>query len=271
MDSQRTPLDNTSLELNWVRTGPRDLGTVVLIHPVGLDLTYWGEQIEALRTRYDVIAFDLPGHGRSPGRPEDVTFARFAAATAALIEQQAAAPVHVVGISVGGMIAQTLALSHPALVRSLTLIATAATFSQQGRTVIGRRAEAIQAGGMAAVVAPFLERWFTPETLAQRPDITDRITKTLLGDDPSIQAAMWTMVAGLDVLERLSEIECPTLVLVGDRDPSTPPAFSAVIAEHIAGSQMAVLPDASHMIFLEQPDLINRHLMEFLKAELEGV
>jgi len=256
---------SVSSELNWIRTGPRDAGTVLLIHPVGLDLTYWGDQIEALRARYDVIAFDLPGHGRSPGRPEDVTFAGFASATASLIEQHAAAPVHVVGISVGGMIAQTLALSHPALVRSLTLIATAATFSEEGRTVIGRRAETIQTGGMAAIVAPFLERWFTPETLTQRPDLSDRITKTLLGDDPGVQAAMWTMVAGLDVLERLDQIKCPTLILVGDRDPSTPPAFSAAIAERIAGSRMVVLPNASHMLFLEQPDLINRHLLEFLQ------
>lgn len=127
---ERAIMDSTSIssdkivssELNWVRTGPRDLGTVVLIHPVGLDLTYWGDQIEALRSRYDMIAFDLPGHGRSPGRPEDVTFARFASATAALIEQHTAAPVHVVGLSVGGMIAQTLALARPALVRSLTLL-----------------------------------------------------------------------------------------------------------------------------------------------------
>ncbi len=254
-----------SLELNWIRTGPRGSSTVILIHPVGLDLTYWGDQIEALRARYDVIAFDLPGHGRSPGRPEDVTFARFASAIAALIEQQVAAPVHVVGISVGGMIAQTLALSHPALVRSLTLIATAATFSKEARTVIGQRAQTIQTGGMPAIVAPFLERWFTPEALAQRPDLIDRITKTLLRDDPAIQAAMWTMVAGLDVLERLDEIKCPTLVLVGDRDPSTPPVFSATLAERIAGSQMIVLPNASHMLFLEQPDLTNSHLLAFLQ------
>ena len=197
--------ESISPELNWTRTGPRSAGTVVLIHPVGLDLTYWGDQIEALRSRYDVIALDLPGHGRSPGRPEDVTFAGFASAIAALVGQQAAAPVHVVGLSVGGMIAQTLALVHPALVRSLTLIATAATFSPEGRTVIGRRAETIQAGGMQAIIAPFLERWLTPETRAERPDLIDRITKTLLGDDPAIQAAMWTMVAGLDVLGRLGE------------------------------------------------------------------
>ena len=67
------------------------------------------------------------------------------------------------------------------------------------------------------------------------------------------------------MLGRLGEINCPTLVLVGDRDPSTPPALSAALAEQIAGSKMIVLPDASHMIFLEQPALINRHLLEFLQ------
>ncbi len=257
---------NISSELNWVRTGPSDAATVVLLHPVGLDLTYWGDQIEALRVQYDVIALDLPGHGRSSGKPEEITFAHFASAVAALIEQQTSAPVHVVGLSVGGMIAQTLALDYPALVRSLTLIATAATFSDEGRAIIARRAETIQTGGMQAIVAPFLGRWLTPETLTQRPDIADRITKTLLAGAPAIQAAMWTMVSGLATLDRLHEIHCPTLVLVGDRDPSTPPAFSAALAGRIPGAEMRVLPDASHMVFLEQPALLSQHLLEFLQT-----
>ena len=253
-------------QLNWIRTGPRTGGTVVLIHPVGLDLTYWSAQVDALRGDHDVVAFDLPGHGRSPGQPEDVSFAGFAAATAALIDHVGAGPVHLVGISVGGMIAQTLALSHPSLARSLTLIATAATFSDTGRAAVGARADAIRAGGMAAVVRPFLDRWFTPETLAGRPHLVDRVTKTLLADDPAIQAAMWTMVAGLDVLDRLGEVRCPTLVLVGDRDASTPPAVSATLAEAIRGARLVVLPDASHMVHLEQPEAVNAELLQFLSG-----
>ncbi len=251
-------------ELNWVRTGPRGSSPVVLIHPVGFDLTYWGDQIEALRSTHDVVAFDLPGHGRSAGGPADVTFGRLAAAVAGLVGQLGAGPAHVVGVSVGGMVAQTVALSYPHRVRSLTLAATASTFSDAGRAVLRARAEAIRTGGMAAVVRPFLDRWFTPETIAGRPDLMDRITKTLLGDDPAVQTAMWTMIAGLDLADRLGEVDRPTLVLVGDRDPSTPPAMSVALAERVRGARLIVLPGASHMVHLEQPDAVNAEVSAFL-------
>ena len=85
------------------------------------------------------------------------------------------------------------------------------------------RAELVRTQGMAAVVESSLQRWFTQETRERRPDITDRLTKTLLGDDAVTHASIWDIISGLDLDDRLSEISCPTLVLVGEKDPSTPP------------------------------------------------
>jgi len=252
--------------LNWVRTSSDLPETVVLIHAVGQDLTYWDRQIEALQGRYNVVAFDLPGHGRSSGAPEDWSFDYAAALVAKLIEEVSAKPVHLVGISFGGMIAQVITLTRPGLVRSLTLIGTASHFPEVVRDGMRARAKTARAGGMAAVLQSSLERWFTPETRTQRPDIVDRITKTLLGNDPATHAAIWDVISKLDIHTRLGEIRCPTLILVGERDPSTPPSVAYGLLEAIPSAKITVIPDASHIVTVEAPAAVNDALEEFLNA-----
>ena len=255
--------------LHWVRTGVEHPETVVLIHAVGYDLTYWDRQIEALQTDYNVIAFDLPGHGRSHKEAEGWSFHKAAQHITALIEAVSDRPVHLVGISFGGMLAQTVVLARPDLVRTLTLIATASTFPQPVRESMRARAQAIRSGGMAAVLQSSLERWFTPELRTRRPDIVDRVTKTVLHDDPETQAAIWEMIAGFDVHNRLHEIKCPTLVLVGELDPSTPPSAATALAQGIPGAKVIILPRASHIMTVEAPEAVNSELQKFLGMAFE--
>ncbi len=255
--------------LNWIRTSAENPETVVLIHAVGHDLTYWDRQIEALRDRYNVVAFDLPGHGRSTGSAGQWSFPYAAATVAKLIEETSATPVHLVGISFGGMIAQVTTLARPELVRSLTLIGTASHFPDAVREAMKARAGAVRAGGMAAVLQPSLERWFTPETRRQRPDIMDRITKTLLADDPATHAAIWELIAELDLHHRLGEIRCPTLILVGEHDPSTPPNVAYELFHAIQGATIQVIPSASHIVTVEKPAAVNAALIAFLEQQVE--
>ncbi len=253
--------------INLVRTGPRGGTPVILVHPVGLDLGYWDRQIDTLRGTHDVVAFDLPGHGRTPGTPADWTLDKAAACLGQVIHGLEAGPAHLVGLSVGGMISQALALAQPELVRSLTLIDTAAAFAEPGRTAMRERAETARRAGMAAVLDSTIKRWFTAETERDRPHLIDRVSKTLLADDPLIHAAMWNMIAGLDLVPELHRIACPTLILVGELDPSSPPASAQVLKENIAGARMHVIAGASHMAPLERHEDINAHLARFLAAE----
>ena len=252
------------MALNWIRTGTDRASTVLFVHPVGFDLTYWDRQIAALSESYNVVAFDLPGHGRSAGEPSEWSFDKAASMVAGLIEEIGDGPVHLVGVSFGGMIAQTTVLARPDLIRSLTLIGTASKFSVEAGAGMKSRAEAVRKGGMAAVLSSSLDRWFTPETRARRPDLIDRVTKTVLGDDPAIHAAIWEIIAEFNVHDRLGEIRCPTLVLVGELDPSTPPAAAATLTEAIPGARMVVFPNASHLVQLEAPEEVNAELKFFL-------
>ncbi len=250
--------------VNVVRCGPRGQAPVVLVHAVGLDLTYWDRQIATLGKCHDVVAFDLPGHGRSPGAPADWSLDKAQAVLAGVIRATGAACAHVVGLAVGGMIAQATALAHPALVRSLTLIDTAARFAEAGRAGMRERAKTTRAGGMPAVLQSTLERWFTPETMAGRPDLIDRVTKTLLRDDPAVHAAMWDMIAALDLVAELHRVSCPTLILVGEHDQSSPPAAARQLRDGIDGATMHVIARAAHLSPLEWPEVVDGYLLPFL-------
>jgi 3-oxoadipate enol-lactonase len=103
------------------------------------------------------------------------------------------------------------------------------------------------------------------ETVKTRPDILDRVRKALFARDPAVHAAMWEMIAGLDLTDRLHEIVRPTQILVGELDPSCPPAAARAMYDQIAGSRMTVLPDTSHMTILERPQLISEQLASFLE------
>ena len=250
--------------LNWVRTSTEKPETVVLIHAVGHDLTYWDRQIEALSSDFNVVAFDLPGHGSSTGLPEDWSFDYAAAIVAKLIEETSSSPVHLVGISFGGMIAQVTTLARPDLIRSLTLIGTASHFPDTARDTMRTRAETVREGGMIAVLQSSLVRWFTQKTRTQRPDIVDRITKTLLRDDPATHAAIWDVISTLDLRSRIVEIACPTLILVGEHDPSTPPSMAYELRDAIKDAEIMVIPDASHIVTVEAPAAVNKALKAFL-------
>ncbi len=138
--------------VNVVRCGPRDQVPVVLIHAVGLDLTYWDRQIATLSKSHDVVVFYLPGHGRSPGAPADWTLDKAETMLAGVIRATGAQRPHLLGLSVGGMIAQAAALAHPALVGSLTLMDTAASFAEAGRAGLRKRAKATRPGKRRAAI-----------------------------------------------------------------------------------------------------------------------
>lgn len=237
---------------------------VLLLHPVGLDLTWWQPQVEALRSEFQVLRLDFRGHGESAMAPPPYTIVDFANDAHALLQALKITAAHVVGLSLGGMVAQALALEHPAAMRSLILTNTLCTLPTQAREAMRARGEAAKQGGMAAVVTPTLERWFTPGFMDS--PLVARCRERLLANDVDAWAATWNAIANLDTMPRLSEIQVPALVTTGDADVSTPVAAAQAIADHIPGAILRVMPGAPHLAPYERPDLFNPLVLEFLRS-----
>jgi len=252
--------------INLVRTGPRGQAPVLLLHGLGLNLTWWGDQIEAFGRDRDVIAFDLPGHGLSGKLACPPSFDVMADVVHAVLTHVDAGPAHLVGISVGGMIAQTFAVRHPELVQSLTLVATLCTFSDAGREALRERASVARTHGMSRIAQLSNARWFPPSFRERRPDVLDRATTCLLSQDAEFHASMWEMVARLDLERSISTIGCPTLVVAGTEDVNAPVAAATRIADAIVGAALEAMSGLGHFPPLEAPTAFHTLLRRFLSA-----
>lgn len=235
---------------------------VLLLHPVGLDLTFLAPLAALLAQRYRVMRMDLRGHGRSPATPLARGFDDYAADVHETLIAQRFAPCAAVGFSFGGMVAQTLAIRHPADVTALVASACQCTHTPESREKAASRATNVEDGGMATEVDAALARWFTPAFRAAGQDAPTR--ERLMTDDPRGWAQGWRAIASLDTLPLLATIRVPSLALAGEVDVSSPPAQLKVIADAIPGAQMTVIPGAPHMLFIEQPDAVARALVDFL-------
>jgi 3-oxoadipate enol-lactonase len=162
------------------------------------------------------------------------------------------------------MIAQRLAATHPASVLALVSAACPGTLPDAVRPAMAARGARAQQHGMAAIVDETLERWFSDGY--RRQPACDRIRRRLLADDPHDWAACWAAIAALDHTAILRSITAPTLCLAGAADAASPPQAVAATAQAIAGATFQVLPDASHMFFLEQPEATARAITAFLST-----
>ncbi|KPL51552.1 hypothetical protein ABB55_04320 [Prosthecomicrobium hirschii] len=234
----------------------------VLLHPVGLDGTFWGALPDRLARTHTVVAIDMPGHGRSgpaarPGRMDACV-----AAVAAVIEAERAGPAVVIGLSFGGMVAQNLALARPDLVAALIPSGCGGRIPETARPAILARGTDAETGGMAAVVEGTIERWFTPGFRATAA--AEAVRRRLLADDPSGWSAAWEAISGHDALDRLGAVQMPALVIGGEADAATPVEAARALAAAIPGAELAILPGAPHMMQIESPDLYAAAIEGFL-------
>lgn len=236
---------------------------VVFLHGLGMTRTGWDAQLAALCDRYRCVAWDMPGYGASPGL-EHFSLEVAADAAAGLIAQLGGSS-HVVGMSMGGMVALQLALRHPACVRSLSLVDTSPAFGLDGTD---------SEEWKAARLAPML-------TGAEVADFAEPVLRGVMAPDPdpsAVAAAVASMLrvprAGLmqtiaalpdhDLRARLGEISTPTLVVVGELDEETPPAYAEALAAGISGARLEVISGAGHMTPFEAPAALSRLLRDHI-------
>ena len=227
---------------------------VVFLHGAGGSHLVWGNQLEALAHSARPLALDLPGHGRSPG-PGRTSIEDYASVVIGFLQDVARAPALLVGHSMGGGIAQTVALLRPDLLRGLVLVGTGARLR-----VAPGLLDAIESDFPAAVamVGQFAFAPGAPERAVRR-------SQRILGQTaPATVHGDFVACDRFDLMSRLPEIKVPALVLCGAEDLLTPPRYAAFLGERIAEARVMVVPRAGHMVMLEEPAVVAQAIIAFL-------
>jgi 3-oxoadipate enol-lactonase len=237
---------------------------VMLSHALGIDLSMWDGLAASLAPQHPLLRYDHRGHGGSAVSAGPYTIDELVDDAARLVREWGRGSVVFVGLSMGGMVGQGLAIRHPDLVRALLLANTTARQPTAAQPVWAERIAAVQAGGLAAVVEGTLERWFTAPFRQTHAPVVDGVRRRLLQCDAQGYVACSHAVAAVDWLDRLASIRCPTLVLAGEHDVGAPPETGRAIAERIPNARFELMNDVAHLSVVEQPAAFERHLRSLL-------
>lgn len=250
------------IDVNYSLDGPEDATTVTLSNSLLTNYTMWDGQMPGLTERYRVLRYDTRGHGGTEVTPGPYSFELLTEDAFALHQALGIEKTHFVGLSMGGMIGQLMAVRHPELLLSVTLCDT--TSRMPDPSIWEGRIAAAQSGGIEAVVDGTLERWFTPSMHERNPGEIARIAEMIRGNTVEGFCANCHAIMELNQPGILKDIKTPTMIIVGADDPATTPEMSRIIHAEIAGSELAVLPEAAHLANVEQPDAFNETLLSFL-------
>ncbi len=239
---------------------------VMLIHGVGADASSWDQIAAPLSDSFRVLRLDLRGHGRSGHIDSDLTLADFVRDVIDVLDDAGVAKAHIVGFSLGGMIAQALALQHPDQADRLVLLSAVAGRTEQERERVRQRLEILRTEGIAAITGAAQERWFTPEFIARHPEqVAARMAQLRQNHAPSYRAA-YTVFSLSDLGDRLHGIPHRTLVATGEHDQGSNNRMARFMHEQIKGSTLHILPGLRHSVLVEAPDSVTVLLREFLTA-----
>lgn len=251
-------------------TGPDGAPVVVLVHGLGLNRAVWQWMTPDLAQHFRVLTYDFLGHGESPpptGQPE---LRDLSEQLRALLDHLQIPRAAIIGFSLGGMVARRLAQDHPTRVSALVILHSAHQRSEKAQAAILFRVAQAEDHGPAATVELALERWYTDACRAARPDLMDLTRKWVLANDPKVYPKLYRILAhGIDeITAPTPPITKPTLVITGDEDYGNGPEMSAAIAAEIPGARLLILKGLRHMALAEDPQAVNRPVMDFLTEVL---
>ncbi len=235
--------------------GPPGAPALLLLHSLGTTMEIWAPQVPALARSWRVIRMDLRGHGPSGATPGDYSMASLAADAVAVLDALGVAQAHVAGISIGGRLTLELAANHPSRVLSAMPCDTSFVSGPPERWIT--RMEGVRAGGMAAVQDAVMANWVIDPSLPS----SRALLRMLLRTDP---AGYLGCSAALRDAVMPGVINCPTTVVVGEADPSSPVAKSQEIAAAIEGATLVVIPHASHIPNFEAAEALTAVMQDHL-------
>ena len=244
--------------------GPEGKPPLLLASSLGTTWELWDPQLASLTHDFQVVRFDLPGHGHSRVPDGPITVQSIADGVVELLDALELDRISLCGLSLGGMVGMALALRAPDRLDHLVLCCTAAFLGP----VEGwhERARIVRSRGTHAIAEAVLGRWFSERFRDESPDAVARFRAMLEGIPSEGYAACCEAVAHWDARSDVSAIPTPTLVISGKEDIATPPEDGAFLAASISGAELTVLPECAHLANVEQPDLFTEALLGHLRV-----
>jgi 3-oxoadipate enol-lactonase len=236
---------------------------VLLLHPLGVDRSFWNDVVPALDGR-EVLTYDFPGHGRTPVPAEPYTIEDLAGQARQLLADAGYERVDVVGVSLGGLVALRLAADNPDLVRRLVVVDAVAVYPEPMREMWRDRAARAPAEGVEPFLDPTLALWFTAGRLAEGGPVVEAARRAFLAGDARGYALACRALEQADVTRVLDRITAPTLVVCGEDDAPPFTAAAREFGERLPDARVVWLSPARHAGVLEQPEQFRDALVGFL-------
>src|SRR4051794_25753250 len=241
-------VDVNGLRVRLRQDGPAGAPPLLLLHSLGTSLHVWDPVVPALSAAFRVIRPDNRGHGGTTVMPGPYSIEQLGADALGVLQALGIERAHVVGLSIGGLIAQELANQAPDRLLSLVLMDTALKIPPAN--LWHERAAVVREKGMQAILEQVVVRWVTPEA---PPHAAAPLRALLLATSPEGYAASAEAIAAADLSEQSRRITAPTLVIVGDGDQATPVSSAEALRDAIPGARLEVIPGAAHIPTAEQP------------------
>ncbi|WP_242098606.1 3-oxoadipate enol-lactonase [Sphingomonas sp. CROZ-RG-20F-R02-07] len=252
------------VRLYWKLDGDDAAPPLVLLNSIGTDMALWADCLPALARRFRVLRLDTRGHGASDAPAGDYDLPMLAADVIAVMDAAGIARAAVAGVSLGGMIAMQMALDHPDRVAALALVCTSATMDAGAWQ---QRIATVRRDGTAAIADLAMGRFLSPGFTATHPEVAAALRRGLIAMADDGYAGAGAAIRDMALIDRLPGLALPVLLVVGDRDTSTPFAGHG---EHIAAAiphTRVVHLDAAHLAPVEAPAALAAQLIAFLQHD----
>lgn len=254
-----TDLDGCAIHYDF-RAGGRG-PAVLFANSLGTATDLWSDQVAEFGGARTILRYDMRGHGRSKPSLRAPTIDALVDEALAVMNAAGVDRVDFVGISLGGLVGQRLALRRPERLRSLVLCATSCAFKPTQMWL--ERAARVREEGLAPMVEASRGRWFTPKVLEHRSEQAKRLLSALAGVDAESYAQCCQILAETDLEADLAAIKIPTLLIAGEEDTATPPAVLHAIKQRLADARLLAISGAAHLVNVNQPRQFNEALLMF--------
>ena len=239
---------------------------VTFVTGIANDLTMWDGQVPALAADFRILRYDLRGHGGSEATPGDYSIDILVEDLRTLLDSVAVGKTSLVGLGLGGAIAQAFAIDHPDRVERLMPCCCRARMVPDFAAMWHKLRETVQQKGLETIVEPTVQRWFSEDFKAAHPEVLEKIRRMIRGTSQEGYLGVTAAFLGLDVEGRLGTIRAPTLYVSGANDHlGGPPQLMQGLSGKVKGARHASVPDAAHIANIQNPEGFNQVLRGFLK------